>query len=314
MVMTVPDDENGFIVADTETEVSRVDTKAVAVLNRSEVEAQLDAAHKYRRSVQSFMREAMSLACVTREVAESCIYALPRAGEVIRGPSVRLAEICASAYGNLHVATRIVDIEEKEIVAQAVAWDLEKNVRITVETRRRITSKTGRRYNDDMITMTGNAAASIALRNAIFRVIPRAYVEQVYNRARRTAVGDAKTLGARRQEVVGSLVKMGVPQDRIFALMGKQLVDLDLDDVEKLIGFGTVISQGSSTIDEVFPAVSQAPAPPQDDGRRISMRGRKPAEQKAPETKPDVFDPKTGEVFDAPKSAEPQQREPGEGE
>ena len=208
-MMHVGDEDARAVLAavETDTAIERVEAKAVAVLNRSEVEAQLDAAHRHPRSVAKFLREAMTLATLSRPVAESCIYAVPRDGKTIAGPSVRLAEICASAYGNLHIAARIVDIEEKEIVAQGVAWDLEKNLRVTVETRRRITSRNGRRFSDDMITMTGNAAASIALRNAIFRVCPRAYVDTIYAKVREVAVGDAKTLNARRHEVLSRLNK-----------------------------------------------------------------------------------------------------------
>ena len=69
-------------------------------------------------------------------------------------------------YGNLQLSSRIVEVADTYIVAQGVVWDLEANVRISTETRR-ITTEEGRRYNEDMIMMTGNAAASIALRNAI---------------------------------------------------------------------------------------------------------------------------------------------------
>ncbi|MFN8826683.1 MAG: hypothetical protein ACK501_17070, partial [Planctomycetota bacterium] len=51
---------------------------------------------------------------------------------------------------------------------------------------RRITGKNGRRYSSDMIGVTGNAACSIALRNAVFRGIPRAFWIDIYDaRARR---------------------------------------------------------------------------------------------------------------------------------
>src|SRR5574342_13317 len=101
MDLALPDDEPG---------VRRYESSAVAALNKSEVEAQLDAAHRHKRSIQRFMHEAIGLACANRYIAESCIYALPRDGKTIAGPSVRLAEICASAYGNLHVAGRVVGI------------------------------------------------------------------------------------------------------------------------------------------------------------------------------------------------------------
>lgn len=243
-------------VADTDHEISRVEMGAVAVLTRSEVTAQLDAAHKYPRQIKRFLNEAMTLATLSRDVAESCIYALPRGGKTIAGPSVRLAEICASAYGNLHVAARILDAEEKEVVAQGVAWDLERNLRVTVEARRRITNKSGRRYDDDMITVTGAAAGSIALRNAIFRVVPRAYVDTIYAKVREVAVGNATTLADRRHEVVQRLQKIGVPVERIFARVGKKAIeDVGLDELEVLIGLGTSIKNKETNIDEAFPPV-----------------------------------------------------------
>lgn len=239
---------------DVDTAITRVESSAVALLNRSEVESQLDAAHRYPRSVKKFLGEALTLATLSREVAESCIYALPRGGKTIAGPSVRLAEIVASAYGNLHVAARVLDAEDKEIVAQGVAWDLEKNLRVTVETRRRITKKNGQRFDDDMITMAGAAAGSIALRNAIFRVVPRAYVDTLYAKIREVAVGNASTLAARRADVVGRLQKIGVPIERIFARIGKAAIeDVGLDELETLIGLGTAIKSGGQSIDQAFP-------------------------------------------------------------
>ena len=258
---------------DERTSISVSAPGAIGAIARSEVEAQLDAAHKYKRSVSRFLTEALSLATISQEVAESCIYSLPRQGKMITGPSVRLAEICASAYGNLHVGGRVLEEEDREIVAQGGAWDLEKNLRVTVEARRRITNRNGTRYNDDMITTTGNAAVSIALRNAILRVIPRAYVDTIYAKVRLVAVGDAKTLGARRVEILGRLGKIGVTTDRVLARLGKAgSDDIGLDDLEVLIGLGTAIKNNELPIDDAFPAPKAAPAAPADDGKRISLK------------------------------------------
>jgi hypothetical protein len=226
-----------------------------APVGSSELSSQLDAAHKYPRDVKTFLNEAKTIATLTREIAESCIYSMPRDGKSIAGPSVRLAEICASAYGNLRVETRVVEDTGKEIVARGTAWDTEKNLAVSIETRRRIVGKNGKRYSDDMITVTGNAAASIALRNALFRVIPKAYVDLVYEAAREVSVGNAKTLDSKRAEVVGRLQKMGVPVERIFARVDVAGIEsIGLDELETLIGYGTAIKQGEQTIDEAFPA------------------------------------------------------------
>lgn len=290
--------------------VVHVSQSAVSAIVRSEVEAQLDAAHKYRRSISHFLQDAKAMACLSLPIAESCMYSLPRGGKLITGPSVRLAEICASAYGNLQVGARVVDTEDKEIVAQGAAWDMEKNLRATIEVRRRITNKQGRRYDDDMITMTGNAAASIALRNAIFRVIPRAYVDTVYEAAKKVALGggDQKTFGGRRDEVMLRLQKLGVVKERVLALVERAgVADITMDDLEKLIGLGTAIKNGDATIDEAFPEPTPAPAPAGEDGKRISLRSKKaPAVVEAP-----THDPSTGEVPADQEPPAPNDPEPG---
>lgn len=297
---TVPDPVLALAEAE-ENQVVHVSSGAVGAIVKSEVEAQLDAAHKYPRSVSRFLKEATTLATLTVDVAESCIYSIPRDGKLIAGPSVRLAEICMSAYGNLHAGARVVDAGEKAVTAQGVAWDLEKNLRVTLEVDRKIVGKSGRRFSEDMINVTGAAAASIALRNAVFRVIPRSYVNSIYEHVKRVAVGDAKTLDQRRSAVLDRLQKIGVPQDRVLAKLEKRGVEeIGLEDLEILIGLGTSIKNNEASIDVLFPPVAPAPTPAADDGKRISLKG---AGQKK-ETKPPEIphDPTTGEVLD---------REPG---
>jgi hypothetical protein len=258
---------------DEESAITHVSVGAMGAIVRSEVEAQLDAAHKYPRSISRFLKEAETLATISQEVAESCIYSMPRDGKMIAGPSVRLAEIAASCYGNLHFGGRVVEEEEKTVTAQGGAWDLQKNTRVTVETRRRITGRNGRRYSDDMVTVTGNAAASIAIRNAIFRVVPRAYIDQIYAKVRKVAVGDAQTLGARRQVIVDRLGKLGVTADRVLARVGKTgIEDIGLDELEVLIGLGTAIKNNEQAIDDAFPAPAPPPPAVAEEGRRISLR------------------------------------------
>ncbi len=266
-------DENGVVAGI----VDEPDTVSALAIARGEVEMQLGAAHRYPRSVKRFIAEATTLATLNEETAQSCIYSVPRGGKNIAGPSVRLAEICVSAWGNSHVAARIVGIDDKDIIAQGAAWDLEKNLRVTVETRRRITNRNGDRFNDDMITVTGNAAASIALRNAIFRIIPKSYVQLVYDAARKVAIGDASTLVDRRAKVMERLQKLGAPIEGVLAAVGKPSVeDIGLDDLEVLVGLGTRCKNGEAKLDDVFPK-PRPPAeqpPAEDQGRRMPLKGR----------------------------------------
>lgn len=280
--MTETEINQALMVADDEeTGVQVHQTSALAAIARSEVESQLDAAHKYPRQIRRFIDEANAMVSRSVDVASMCFYSIPRDGKQIMGPSVRLAEIAASAYGNLHVGARPLEVQDGDTVctAQGVAWDLQKNLRVTVEKTRRITTKNGKRFSDDMVIVTQNAAASIALRDAIFRVIPRAYIDEIYQRAKAVAVGDAKAIGERRIAVTNRLMQMGATMERILASLGRpDLETVTAEDLEKLIGIGTAIKDGQTTVDEAFPAASKPadPVAPEDAGKRMSL-GKKPA-------------------------------------
>jgi hypothetical protein len=274
-----------------EAPLSRTDSNAMAAINRSEIECQLDAAHRYPRSIASFIREAMSLATLSVEVAQSCIFALPRGGKIIPGPSIRLAEIVASAYSNVQIGKRVLGAEAREVVAQGACWDMERNNRITVEVRRRITDKEGQRYNDDMITMTGNAAASIAMRNAIFTVVPGAYIQQIYRKVQEVAVGTQATLTDRRAKGIAALAKMGVPLDRVLSRVKKPSVeDIGLVELEQLIALWTAIKHDAIRIDDAFPAVGATAAGERPDTKDLeaTLRAQSKATPKPPiaEAKP----------------------------
>lgn len=243
----------------------------LAAISRAELDQQITTARAYPRSVTAFRKEALAMATLTPEVAESCLYAVPRAGGTIDGPSVRLAEIVASAWGHSHSGARVVDIGAEFITAQGVFYDLQRNVRVTMEVQRRITDKRGRRYSADVIQSTGNAACSIAMRNAIFRGIPQAFWNDIYMAARKAAIGEGETLAKKRTEALAYLLKQGITNERVFARLGVQGVeDMDFDAVAQLRGIANAIKDGTVDRDEAFPPVEQqgatAPAPATEKG------------------------------------------------
>lgn len=223
-------------------------------LEASNLDMQITTAKKFPRNIKRSMEQALAMACLSEDIAADCCYAIPRAGKTIEGPSVRLAEIIASAWGNLHAATRVTGDNGKSVIAEAVAWDMEKNVRIGAETHRSILDKGNRRFSEDMVRVTGAAAMSIALRNAIFRVVPNAFVQELYRACKRVAMGEEKTLSARRVEVLTYFQKLGVKPERLFAAMNiAHELDIDLEVLSKLRSLATAIKTGETTIDDAIP-------------------------------------------------------------
>lgn len=257
--------------------VEIVQNDALASIERAQVDVQISTARKYPRTLSKVKERMLSFATLDEETASSCFYTLParRGGDdkPIQGPSVRMAEIALASYQHVKAGSRIIADDGKFLTAQAVVHDLENNVAVSIEVRRRVTSKSGARYSDDMIAVTGNAACSIALRNAVFRVVPRALITPVYEAAKRVAVGDVKSLTSKRAQIIARLKQMGAKDAAILAAVGADKIeDIDLARLEVLIGLGTAIKDGEITLETAFPG-----ATPKEDGKPIFKDEPKPA-------------------------------------
>jgi hypothetical protein len=238
--------------ADTDEPIE-VSHSSLEQLNRSEIDVQISTAKRYPRSIKSFKQQAMEMATLDEDTAASMFYVLPRGGKKIEGPSVRMAEVVGSCYGNLRYGARIVSVDDKFVTAQGACHDLEKNIAINYESKRRITDKNGKRYNDDMIQTTGNAAASIALREAIFRVVPRSLFKAIYEEAKLTSVGKAATMSEKRHRALDWFKKAGATEAQLFAFLGRAGIDeITIDDLITLRGLVTAIKEGEITIEDAL--------------------------------------------------------------
>lgn len=282
-----------------DAELITVETGTIGLITKSEIDQQIATAHHYPRSVKRFRDETIAMVTLSEKIAQECIYALPRDGKTIEGPSARFAEVIASAWGNCRVGARVVNEGAEFITAQGVFHDLERNVAITYEQQRRITNKSGKRFSADMVAVTANAACSIALRNAILKGIPKAFWSEMYTAARKCAAGDVKTLANRRAEAIAAFQIYGVSQEQILALLGKQGVqDISVDDLVTMHGVLTAIKEGDTTPEQAF-AGAEAPITQPARKKKPETQGTD-AEIVEPSQTQETADPETGEIT-APK-------------
>jgi hypothetical protein len=224
-----------------------------AMINRSEIEQQISTARRFPRSLKKFRDEAIQMVTLSQSIAEQCVYALPRDGKTIEGPSARFAEVIASAWGNNRAGARVIDDKGEFIIAQGVFHDLERNVAITYEVQRRIVDRQGRRFKPDMIGVTANAACSIALRNAVLKGVPKAFWEDMYVEARKVIMGDIKTLANRRADALAHFQRFGISAEQVCAKLGVAgIEDIGLEHLVLLRGIVTAIKEGDTTPEEAF--------------------------------------------------------------
>lgn len=266
---------------------------------RGEIDIQIATAKRFPRSVAKVIEQAMGLVSLSEDVAEQCFYAVPRDGKTIEGPSARLAEIMASCWGHMRSEARVVEETDTHVVSRGTSWDLERNVAVAFEVRRRITTSStkkdrdgkpipAKKFGDDMITTTSNAANSIAYRNSVFRVIPKAFWAPVYEKARKVAIGEAETLVAKRTKMLGYFQRMGVTDARLFAAIHVHGVeDITLEQLATLKGLAQAIKEGDTSVDDAFPDLAKEP-------QRVQTPPATTAPPSAPvDTSPPVADAET---------------------
>jgi hypothetical protein len=247
------DEETEIVGGALERFQSSAEIAGLEAQTRGEIDIQIATAKRYPRSMTRFLENAKTLATMTPEVAASCTYAKPAGRDMLTGPSIRLAEIVLSCWGNVSAGARVIDQDAKFLTAQGVCFDLESNVRTSIEVRRRITDRNGRTYSDDMIATTANAACSIALRNAIFRIVPKSLVEQVRLKAQEVSRGGL-SLVELRPKMLEHFARLGVSPARIFDRIGvKGADDITLEHVDLLRAIATGIQDRETTVDTAFP-------------------------------------------------------------
>lgn len=245
-----------------ETEVITVSgSDMLEAINRSEVDIQVATAHRFPRDIEKCRANILALAAMDDTVAYNCFYHLERKDKdgnksVIEGPSIRLAEIIAASWKNLRIAARIIGNDGKTITAQGVCHDLETNVAYSVETKRSILTSKGYTYSQDMQVVVGNAAAAIALRNAICKVVPAVLINSCIKSIQQKALEHIKQQGVGSQWTQWLGFMQGTykltEKDILDYLGRKDGSEVTAEDIQKLAGAYNAIKESTTTVEEVF--------------------------------------------------------------
>jgi len=234
-------------------------------------EAQLDSIFRHSatrdRSMAKILRDAKELATLNPQIAEKCMYSVPRDGKQLIGPSIRLAEIMASCWGHITVSAQKIADDGKVITVQATAIDTISGVCYTVPVDRKVTKKGGQRFSDDMVIVATNAAISIAIRNAINRVVPGVLTDEVLDACKLVMAGDVKTIAERRKMAVQWFIGKGAKEANIYAALGVPgIEDIGIDELAVLTGIRNEINDNVRSIDQAFPE------PPKSDAATVNAR------------------------------------------
>lgn len=227
--ISVPDNVSDLVAIDTESQ------RAIA-----ETQAQFIMARRFPRDVNRAW--AAVLPVLRRpDFASACIYAYNRGGTTVTGPTIRMIEELARAWGNLSWGIVEVGQDDEGTIVQSFCTDYESNIRI-VRTfkvpRYRFTRKRGRvRLEDprDIYEVTANYATR-RLRACIQQVMPKWYVDDAITEVHKTLSGGGGVpLTDRVRRMVAKFQDIGVTQEMLEDKLGHGLSAVNEDELVEFI-------------------------------------------------------------------------------
>ena len=164
-----------------------------------EVQAMVLMAKRFPRDENAAFHRILQ-ACRRKRLADNALYAYPRAGTTISGPTIRMAEVLARSWGNIDFG--MVELEQRpgESTMLSYAWDVETNARqtriFTVKHERHVGKGGQKRIEKlfdprDIYEMCANMGAR-RLRACILGIIPNDIVEAAVEECDKTMAGGNK--------------------------------------------------------------------------------------------------------------------------
>jgi hypothetical protein len=229
----------------------------------------------------SDMRES----CQQKALAERAFYRYNRAGSAVTGETIQVARELARCWGNVSYGISELSRDDRagESEMYAFAWDLQTNTRASTtfivkhlrDTKRGPESLTDQR---DIYENNANMGAR-RLREQIFAILPKWYVEEAKAVLRQTLRGDtAEPLAKRRQKAIELFSRIGIRQVQLERKIGAKADDWVDDDLVTLRVIYESITRGEISKDDEFEPIrvtaEELESPEQQPPRKQQQRPR----------------------------------------
>ena len=234
-------------------------------------------------------------ACTRPTLADAAVYNYSKGGSDVSGPSIRLAEAMAQAWGNMQFGIKELEQSGGVSAVQAYAWDLESGTKreITFQVPHiRHTRKGAFKLEDprEIYELVANQG-SRRLRACILAVIPGDVTEAAVAQCETTMRAKADTSPEAMQKMVAAFEAYGVTKEQIEKRIQRRLDAIQPAQVVSLKKIYASLRDGMSTAVDWFDSEDQASQVTGASGLKASVMAKKPA---AEPTQP--IDQETGEV------------------
>ena len=274
-------DLTNYIAPETPSLNPAVTTAMGQSRETQEVQAAVFMAKRFPRNENASLSR-ITQSCQRLGLASKAVYTYPRGGQNVTGPSIRLAEAIAQAWGNIQCG--VVELEQRpgESTCMAYCWDIETNTRdcrvFTVphirQTRNGAQVLTDPR---DIYELVANQGAR-RKRACILAVIPKDVVDYAVDACQKTlSTAYKEPLIDRLRNMVNLFQKnFSVPLESIEKYMGYKLDAFTEMDGATLAGVYNALKDGTAKREDYFtlPKV-EAETPPESEEKPASGKGKK---------------------------------------
>lgn len=271
-----------------DTPMSASTITAMAMTRQAqEVQAAMLVAKRFPRD-EAVANDRILRSCTRPSLAEAAIYSYSRGGTEVSGPSVRLAEAIAQAWGNIDFG--FIELEQNKLESQvmAYAWDLETNTRqskVFTVPHIRQTKNGAYPLTDprDIYEMIANQAAR-RVRSCILAIIPGDVVDSAVKQCELTLKSGSNgvPLEARINDMVQKFAEYEVTEDMLAAYVGKNISAFTEKDVISMAKVYRALNDGIAGIDVVLEKIKNS-ATQQEPAQEKKPTAKKAAKKPEPE-------------------------------
>lgn len=221
----------------------------------AQVQGQIMMAKAYPRNMDMVLAKVES-ACSRKTLAEHALYTYARGGTNISGPTIRLMEALASAYGNVKAGYEVVEADDDKSRIRAYAYDMETNTVIErnfdVEHVRYANGQRKRLIDPrDIYEVIANNA-SRRVRACLQQIIPGDIVDYAVGLAQKTLVENVDTSPAARASLVDAFGKFGVTKIMLEAYIQRKMDAITADQLVNLRGVYASLRDGIAAVTDFF--------------------------------------------------------------
>ena len=227
--------------------------------------------------------------CRRPSLADQAMYAYPRGGQLVTGPSIRLAEVLAQKWKNIRVGIEVISQTPEKTEALAYANDMENNFRVDAGftvVHQRTTKKGVKRLTDerDIRELVSNIG-SRHLRQCILRVIPGDVVEAAIEQCKKTQASSDVPIEERIKKMVTAFDEIGVNVEMLEQRLGHKLSATIATEIVTLISIYNSIKNGMATREQFFEFPNQQAEDAKQELKDIIAKNKKEPKKEKEEKK-----------------------------